>query len=337
MEFEPIKKENHRSFLVKNIYILVLGIILLLGTSYSLDFLNPSNRTFNINMNVAGLDCEISDQNIDIVNMLPSTDNVGLISYEKSLTITNNSPLNGKIELNLIRLNGVLFNDLRYGLYINDILIKVDNVLEDGLLSNLDILGNETINIRLSLWLKEDYVGYINTFNGLIMPNIKLDTILATTYLSKWSNENRFILFNDRLWQVKDIKDNRLIIVGNNQLSEDNPLIFNYINETIFLKKTTKIISGNGTIDNPYILNMDSERIDDRKVIGHITYVDDLVPTNFIQPIYASYDNYISEYVNDPSFVGWSSVINGMVEYCLGDKIKENSDITLYAVKRIGW
>ena len=40
MEFEPIKKDHYlKNFLKKNAYVLILGVILLLGTSYSLTFL----------------------------------------------------------------------------------------------------------------------------------------------------------------------------------------------------------------------------------------------------------------------------------------------------------
>ena len=353
MDFEPIKKENHiKSFLTKNIYLLILGIMLLLGTSYSLTFFIQNKKIGDITMNVGGLSCEVSSQDINISNMKPENDNLGLISYQKELIITNTSNLNGKIELNLTRLSGIEFNNLRYGLYLNGILTKIDNVPQDGRLYNLAILGNETLNVRLSLWIKNDYEGNEQVFRGIINPNITLDTMLASTFIKSFSDlNNNYAYFNDNLWRIKEISDGRLLLTSDDYLSDeftnsfmytDLPFIFDnrlivsvsMDNNALYLKKTVKIIGGNGTKNNPYILDSDSESVEDRKIIAHITYMDGMVPINFIEPIYYDSDNYISGYINDPTFIGWSKTNNGNIDYNIGDQITFTSDTNLYAVRK---
>ena len=303
-------------------------------------------------MNVGGLTYTVSDKNISITSMVPKTDILGILIYDKELTITNTSTLNGKVDLNLVRTSGAPLNSLRYGLYENDVLIDIDDVPSDGLIYLNSLLGNETKTIKVALWLKSDYSGSETTFVGTLEPTITLDTITAASYISSLSNlTNNYVKFNCNgstceTWRIKEVSNGRLVLTTDAYLSStftdsglfttpsglnDETLVVSMStdNHAVYLKKTTKVVGGNGTSASPYELASDIDSSYDHKVIGYITYMGVSSEVSPKQPIYYNEINRVSKKSKNIYYSGWSSS-GGTDHYNLGSIINSTSNITLY-------
>ena len=351
MEFEPIKKDHYlKNFLKKNVYVLILGVILLFGTSYSLTFFIQNKKIGEITMNVGGLTYTVSDKNISITSMAPKTDSEGILIYDKEVTITNTSTLNGKVNLNLVRTSGAPLNSLRYGLYENGVLIGIDDVPSDGLIYVNSLLGNETKTIKVALWIKSDYSGSETTFVGTLEPTITLDTMLASSYISSLSNlTNNYVKFNCsgntcETWRIKEVSNGRLVLTTDAYLSStftdsglftnpsglnDETLVVSMStdNHAVYLKKTTKIVGGNGTSASPYELASDIDSSDDHKKIATITYKEGTT-TLGTQNVYYNETNFISRNLPSSTYTDWS---DGTNSYVPGDTITFTSNTILTA------
>ena len=356
MEFEPIKKDHYlKNFLKKNAYVLILGVILLLGTSYSLTFFIQNKKIGEITMNVGGLTYTVSDKNISITSMAPKTDSEGILIYDKELTLTNTSALDGKLILNIARTSGAPLNSLRYGLYENGVLIGIDDVPSDGLIYVNSLLGNEVKTIKVALWMKSDYSGSETTFVGTLEPTITLDTTSAAKYISSLPDlTNNYVKFNCNgstceTWRIKEVSNGRLVLTTDAYLSStftdsglftnpsglnDETLVVSMStdNHAVYLKKTTKIVGGNGTSASPYELASDVDSSYDHKILAYITYMNNSTELTPKQPIYYGQTNYISKRYNNANFLGWSETNGGVLAYNVGDVFTGTNNTTLYSL-----
>ena len=355
---EPIliKKEKFDlSFFKKNIYLVVLGLILLLGTSFSLTFFIQNKKIGEITLTVGDITYTVTqDKSISINNLEMNVPNSeGLFGYSKEITIRNTSDINGKLELKINRTSGVPLEGLRYGLYINDVLIDVSDMPSDGIIYHSAILGNEEVKAKVVLWLQDDFSTNETTFVGDIEENITLDSLLASTYLNSLDNlNNNYVKFNgNEIWRIKGVEDGSIVVTKteylnntftnsnlfnvSNTLTDDSLVVsMSTDNKAYYLKKTVKIVGGSGTESDPYILGNDIDDINDRKIVGYITYNNEGTNLTPRQPIYYGETNYIGMKVDNIAFTGWSGTSGGTLEYQLGDTFNFNSNITLYAVFR---
>ena len=355
--FEPRKKERlDKSFFKGFIFMFVLGVFLVVGTSYSLEFFRANKNVGTINLRLGAISVDVTGNNTINTTLAKKSDSEGITSgLVKTLTIENNNEVLANYILKLERTSGVELSNLKYALMINNVIQKVDNIPSDGVLFNNIILGNETLYAKVILWIDNNYTGSELTFNGTISSEIKRTYNLTSDVLENvidFDNivtaTNNYVNFNNETYRIVKIEDDRLVIckdsdfdstaagrVNSNKYNSslsytDNSYIYSHStdNKNLYLYKTVNIKSGKGTSTDPFILKNDRYTISDKKVIANITYKQD---TNvlFTQPIYYNETNYISYIMDDPGFIKWTDNTN---DYNYGDIITFVSDKELTAV-----
>ena len=355
-EFKPKTKQKilTKEFLAKYTYILLLSVLLIGGISYGYTFFTQNKKIADGSITTAGVTINFTNRNINATELFaPINDQEGLSEFSKTLTITNTTSTSGRIKLSLTRTSGLLLSDMRYALIVNNNIQKIADVPVTGELLSSAIMGNETLNVEIRLWPKSSYSGSETTFAGEITPEIKYLGVVGAE-LSNLSG--KYVNFNCNtaceIWRIVKIENGRLVLTRQNDYSgatgrvnsnhynanlefNDNTMITSVStdNKNVYLAKTVKIVDGNGREDNPYILENNDYREDDKKVVAVVTYKNgnDIVGT---QNIYYGDTNYIFKSINDPDFVGWSTTSNGTTEYVFGDIYDNIADQTLYAVMR---
>ena len=349
-EYVP-KKKKHFFKKISNryVYLALICVMFLFGISYSLVFFMENRNIGTGELSVGGLTYNISNRDIDFVDLSPSSDTVGINSLNnKTLTITNSTQINGIVKVNLTRTSGLDLTDLRYVLYINDIIMNIDDVSSDGLLYESVIFGNETINVKVTLWPKSSYSGNVTTFVGKLEENVSLGKELGAEFLSSLSSlTNNYVNFNCdgytcEKWRIVKVEDGRIVLTKNSDYENaslrtdsglyDSSLSYNdntnlvvsqsTDKKNVYLAKTTEIINGIGTENNPYVLDNKEYSAQDEKIIATLTYNDcGLITT---QPIFNDRTNYVS--IEPP--IKWNYNANS---YYLGDSFLQTSDFTLIA------
>ena len=238
---------------------------------------------------------------------------------------------------------------------INNVIQKVGSVPSDGLLFNNIILGNETLNAKVILWIDNNYTGSDLTFEGTITSEIKRTYNLSSDVIDNYldfdnilTSTNNYVKFNNETYRIVKIEDERLVICKNTDFDStaasrvnsnkfntsltytDNSYIHSHStdNKNLYLYKTVNIKSGTGTQTDPFILSNDRYTLSDKKVIANITYKDGDT-TLFTQPIYYNETNYISYIMDDPGFIKWTDNTN---DYNYGDIITFTTDKELTGV-----
>ena len=294
-----------------------------------------------------------SDRNISATNLtVPTTDQEGLSTIVKQLTITNSSNTDGRVKLTLDRTSGLNLTDMKYALVVNGAIQEINNLPSDGVFYETAILGNEIINIELKLWPKTDYSGSETSFVGQITPELKY---LGPKASDRTDLANAYVNFNCNgstceVWRIVGVQGGRLVLTREADLEGatsrtnsgkyDPTLTFNDDSmitsvstdgKNVYLAKTVKIDSGSGTGQDPYNLINPVMREPDKKVIATITYKngDDTVGTQYI---YYNQTNYISQVVNNPGFQYWT---DGTNNYNIGDTINFTTDTILDAVTQV--
>lgn len=359
--FEPRKKERlDKSFFKGFIFLFILGVFLIVGTSYSLEFFRANKNVGTINLRLGAISVSVTGDNTFNTTLTKQSDSDGITNgLVKTLTITNNNTILANYILKLERTSGVELSNLKYCLMINNVIQKVDTVPSDGVLFNNIILGNETLNAKVTLWIDNNYTGSDLTFNGTISSEIKRTYNLSSDVLEDvidfdniTTSTNNYVSFNNETYRIVKIEDDRLVIcknadfdstassrVNSNKYNSsltytDNSIIYSHStdNKNLYLVKTVNIKSGKGTSTDPFILENNREYAGDKKALAYITYKDGST-TLFTQPIYYNQTNYISYVKNDPDFIGWSTTNGGTtVDYELGDTVSFTTDTNLYAV-----
>ncbi len=353
---EPILKKKQKfdlSFFKKNIYLVILGLVLILGTSFGLTFFIQNKKIGEVTISIGDITYTVTqDKSISINNLNMNVNDVeGLLGYSKEIIVRNTSDVNGKLELKINRTSGVPLEGLRYGLYINDVLVDISDMPSDGIIYHSAILGNEEIKAKVVLWLQDNYYVRDRTFVGDIEEKITLDSMTAGGYLNSLDNlNNNYVKFNgDETWRIKGIEDGRIIVTKTEDLNNTftNSNLYNVSNtltdsslvtsmstdnKAYYLKKTVKIIGGKGTASDPYILGNDIDDINDRKITGYITYNSGIFSEEApaTQPIYYDEVNYIGGAIANTYFEGWSTTSGEDPDYILGDTFTFKDSKTLY-------
>lgn len=337
-EFEPKlkKKRITKVTIAKYIYVLVIGLFLMGGISYGYTFFNQNKKIASGSIKTAVLSIEVSDRNINVLE---------LDEYRKILEINNTGNTDGIITLKLSRESGLYLDELRYGIIIDNSFQVIGYVPSDGKLFTDIINHSEKKNIEIVIWSRLDT---INSFVGRIDYDIKYLGSVA----SNMPNINgKYVNFNCsdtcEIWQIVKVEDGRVILtrqddydgaINRTNSNRYNPdLVFNddslitsvsTDNKNVYLAKTVRINSGDGSINNPYTLyNKDNSTVD-KKIIVTITYKDNDIVVGE-QNIYYNENNYISKTIDDVNFIEWTDKTNS---YKFGDSINTNNDIVLNAV-----
>ena len=351
--FEPIKKEKlDKSFFKGFIFIFILGIFLVVGTSYSLEFFKTNKNVGTYNINLSAVSINVTGDNTINGDLLKIDDTFGVwYGLEKELTITNANSNNGEAILKIERTSGLELSNIHYALTINNIIQKVDTVPNNGIIFDNIVMGNETLNVKVTLWVDNDYTGSDLTFNGTISNEIKRTYNLSSNVLNNYldfdnitTSTNNYVSFNNEVYRIVKIEDGRIVIcknadfdstaasrVNSNKFNStlsyaDNSIIYSHStdNKNLYLVKTVNIKSGKGTSTDPFILENTRKYINDKKVSGYITYKNDNNITVFTQPIYYGDTNYIS-YLLDYSKI-WG---NGNKVYYYGSAVNFTTDVIL--------
>ena len=349
--FEPQKKDKifTKSFISKYLYIIVIGLVVLFGTSYSLTFFVQDKKITSGSLTTAPLNITFSNKGIDASNLtVPANDQEGINEYVKSLTITNTSAVDGNVKLTIDRTSGLQLSDLRYSLSVNGTIIKIDDMPSDGVILDTAIFSSETINVEVRLWPKPTYSGSTTIFQGDILSEVTYLKTLASSYSNLG---NKYVNFNCdgtncEVWRIVKVEDERLVLTRESDLSgatsrtnsgkynpsltfNDNSMITSVStdNKNVYLAKTVKIKDGEGTQASPYNLINNEYSNEDEKVIATITYDNDGDTTT--QPVYYGKTNYISQELDEEVFSGWTDNTN---DYVLGDTVSFTTDTTLTAI-----
>ena len=354
-EFEPKRKYKmiNKAFLAKYSYVLVLAVLLIGGISYGYTFFIQNRKIASGSITTAALTINFSDRSISASNLsVPSDNQEGLSEYSKSLTITNTTSIDGRVNLTLTRTSGLELTDMSYAIVVNGAIQEVGDVPSDGEILSTAIMGNEVINVELKLWPKTSYAGSATTFVGEITPSIKY---LGNKATNMSNPAGKYVNFNCNgstceKWQIVKIEDGRLVLTRQTDYSGatsrtnsnkydstltfyDNSLITSVSTDgkNVYLAKTVKVVSGTGTIDDPYILENNDFRESDKKVIAVITYKEGST-TLGTQNVYYNETNYVSRELPVGNYTGWS---DGTNTYVLGDVVAFTSDTNLTAYMQV--
>ncbi len=352
-EFEPKRKNKilTKEFLAKYAYVFVLAILLIGGITYGYTFFVQNKKIASGSITTAALTINFTDRSILASNLsAPTTDGEGLLEFSKSVTITNQTAIDGRVKLTLTRTSGLNLTDMRYALIVNGAIQEIGDVPSNGVILESAIMGNEVINVEVRLWPKSTYSGSETTFVGELTPEIKyLGPVAANT-----SNlTGKYVNFNCNnntceKWQIVKVEDNRLVLTKQSDytnatsrtnsnkydstlgLHDDGDLITSVSTDgkNVYLAKTVKINGGSGTQVDPYTLINSDFREPDKKVQAVITYKDDNNTTVGTQNVYYNETNYISQVLDNPDFQGWTDNTN---DYQFGDTITFTSDTVLTA------
>ncbi len=354
-EFKP--KSDRRSFpkrfLLKYVYLLVIGVSLLFGVSYSMTFFVQNKTIATGSLSTSSLTITFTDGSINARGLLaPESNHEGLKLFSKSMVINNTSNVGGIVELSLDRISGISLSNLNYAIIVNNSLVETNQVPNTGKIYTTAIMANDSIDVEVRLWPDIDYLGD-DTFVGNIETNIKYfgevasdNNNLAGKYVNFNCNGN-----NCEVWRIVKIEDGRLVLTRQNDYSgatsrvnshrynpnlsfNDDSLITSVStdNKNVYLLRTVKISGGSGTISNPYTLTNDTLVESDKKILAEITYVYDDNTLIAKQNIYANQTNYISQIV-EPHFVEWLD--SNENSYDFGDIIDFNTDKTLVLHREI--
>lgn len=354
-EFKPKidKRSFPKRFLLKYVYLLVIGVSLLFGVSYSMTFFVQNKTIATGSLTTDNLTVTFSDGSINARDLLaPETNQEGLKLFSKSVIISNTSNANGIVEVSLDRISGISLDNLNYAVIVNNSLVETNQVPSTGKIYTTAIMANDSINVEVRLWPDVNYLGE-DTFVGNIETDIKyLGEVAADSnnlvgkYVNFNCNDN-----NCEVWRIVKIEDGRLVLTRQNDYSgatsrvnsyrynpnlsfNDDSLITSVStdNKNVYLLRTVKISGGSGTIGNPYTLTNDTLIEGDKKILAEITYVYDNNTLIAKQNIYANQTNYISQIV-EPHFVEWLDSNDN--SYDLGDVIDFTVDKTLVLHREI--
>ena len=175
-EFEPKRKNKvlTKEFVGKYAYVLILAVLLIGGISYGYTFFIQNKKITSGSITTAALTINFTDRTINATNLsVPTDDGEGLVEFSKSVTITNQTAIDGRVKLTLSRTSGLNLTDLRYALIVNGAIQIIDDVPSDGVILESAIMGSEVINVEVRLWPKSTYSGSATTFVGELTPEIK--------------------------------------------------------------------------------------------------------------------------------------------------------------------
>ena len=184
---ELIKKNKNKSIFI--ILTIILGLGLTFGLIYFMYYYKDS-RLNNLTSGLVSIQFSEGSNVINLSNEVPVIDDVGLEKTPYTFTVKNTSsiPIDLKIKLNVNALStNIDLSAVRYGLFINDELIKKDYIHEDKILYTYENMPvNETINCKLVFWIDYYYDQPNKTFSATIVAEgVSKDIIVTPTGAQK--------------------------------------------------------------------------------------------------------------------------------------------------------
>lgn len=161
MDTEKLRDNNK-----KKLWFAFLSIFLCLGISLGAVYFiyhKKDTRENEIDSALVTIDYKEGSNVVNITNTVPVIDDVGLTnsSYNFDVTNTSSVPIDVKIQLDVDTANTTIkLGAVRYGLYVNDELVKKDNLkaLEDGILyTSKNVAASSKISCKLVLWVDYYY------------------------------------------------------------------------------------------------------------------------------------------------------------------------------------
>ena len=192
IEEPKLKKKGLLSFRGQYIYSGIIVFVLLFGLTYSLVFFiqNQFGTTGTLTSNLISVETS-NDGEINLENLTPVADEIGLIGTSKVLKITNTSNTNISVKLGLTAdNNGIPASSMRYGVYLNNTLNNVDDLSSEYLYEGI-LLKGETVNIEVYLWPNNAYKGDETTFSGTFKVDTSNMDMLGTEYVSRLTDKEK--------------------------------------------------------------------------------------------------------------------------------------------------
>lgn len=154
--------------------LIVLTIILGLGISLSAVYFmyyHKDTRISNLTSGLISIDFKETNKVI-LSSDVPVIDDVGLSGtpYEFEVTNTSKVPININIKVNTTTNSNIPLSAVRYGLYINNELVKKDYINEDKILYTFEeLLVDEKLECKLYFWIDYYYEEPNKTFEASII------------------------------------------------------------------------------------------------------------------------------------------------------------------------
>ena len=236
-EFEPKKKfKLGKAFFYKYAYVFILGLILLLGVSYSLTFFRQNYKvaegslisgatTILLNSNASTNSVSLNATNLTV----PANIQDGIKEFSTNILLENTSNNNARIKLTLERTSGLELTDLTYALYINGTIQEIKDVPSNGVILSSTLMNSQietSENIEVRLWPKTTYSGSATTFVGKLNLEKKPLTITGSQYVESstlTANNNYAIKYASRNSHTDIVK--LLIEAGADVTADDNEAI----------------------------------------------------------------------------------------------------------------
>ena len=193
-EFEPKKKAKlNKTFYLKYVYVIVLALVLYLGVSYSLTFFKQNYKITEGSITSPSITISL-DNNVNSTSVtLNATglDKTKPLEFSKSMQVANTASNDAKIKLTIERTSGLALTDMKYALIIDGVIREIANVPANGEILTSTIMGNQTENIEVRLWPKDDYAGSETTFVGYINLDKTVLPLTGSGYIDSITHKYR--------------------------------------------------------------------------------------------------------------------------------------------------
>ena len=149
---------------------IILGLGISLGAVYFM-YYKKDERLSNLTTGLIKLDFKEKSNVIDLDNEVPVPDTVGVQKRPYAFTIKNISQktINLNIKVDVKENTNIPLGAVRYGVFINDKLVKKDYIHDDKILySYEELLVDETIECKLRFWIDYYYDWPEKEFEALI-------------------------------------------------------------------------------------------------------------------------------------------------------------------------
>ena len=169
---------------------IILGLGITLGAIYFMYYYKDTRKN-ELRSGLVSIQFTEGSGVINLQNEVPVIDDVGLEKTPYTFTVKNTSsiPIDVKIKLDINNLTTSIDKSaVRYGLYIDDKLIKKDNIDPNNLVlyTYEDMPVNKTINCKLVLWIDYYYETPNKTFNAkIVVEGVNKDLIKEKTGADK--------------------------------------------------------------------------------------------------------------------------------------------------------
>ena len=155
-----LEKKSYRN--KKKSILLVLSMVLVLGVSMAAIYYVYyfKDRENDIQTGLISIDYSNGSAAVVLNNAVPVIDEVGLENTPFTFTITNTSsiPINAKVTLTINDSTTIDVGGVRYAVYINNQLMKIDNVSDDLVLyTYTNMAASASINCKLVFWVDYYY------------------------------------------------------------------------------------------------------------------------------------------------------------------------------------